>query len=125
MHRILVIDDDAPTREFIARTLDVLDVAVRTAETGEVAVMLFEDTPADLVVTDLIMPGIFGLDAVKRMRRLRPDLKVIAVSGGFGLIRDRHYKQMEQDAGIDTTLSKPLKMDELLQAVKRLLATGG
>src|SRR5438270_3469684 len=85
---ILVVDDDPDVRWIIAQGLDRMGCVVTEAESGLTALPILErDTPCDLLVTDLVMPGLSGLDLLRLARRSRPDLKVLVTSGYADLSR--------------------------------------
>ena len=79
---ILVVDDDPDVRWIIAQDLQEMGYAVSEADSGRAALTILEsDAPCDLLVADLVMPGLSGLDTLRLARRSRPDLKVLFVSG--------------------------------------------
>ncbi|HEX3866023.1 MAG TPA: response regulator [Gemmatimonadaceae bacterium] len=83
--RILVVDDDQAVRDAIARTLRREGHEVVCAESGEAALALTAPVDAahafDLVISDVVMPGISGVDLVERLRRANPSLELILISG--------------------------------------------
>src|SRR5262249_50928853 len=78
---ILVIDDDADTRDFLKATLETAGHQVTVAGNGMEGVQAFHKKPADLVITDLFMPDQEGLETIKQLRLESPDLAIIAMSG--------------------------------------------
>ena len=120
MSRILVVDDD----EILCRTLShVLRHAgheVVTAFDGAVALSLYSRDPVDLVVIDLIMPGKEGLETIIELRRMRSDLRIIAISGGrWAAAGD--YLTMAKRLGATRTLAKPFSSREILGSINETL----
>lgn len=124
MARILVTDDDTMLRSVVARTLAAAGHTIIEAANGSEAEAVLQDEPVDLVITDIIMPEMEGIELVRDLRRRWPDLHVIAMSGGG---RTRTFAPLEAAAqfGAELILRKPFRRDELLQAVNSLLSGGG
>jgi DNA-binding NtrC family response regulator len=121
MARILVIDDDEQIRSVLRRALEGEGHEVLEAGDGTEALRLHRATPADLVITDILMPKKDGLEVLLALRRGSPRLKVIAMSGG-----GRHGQMTSLEAarplGAFASLSKPFKLDAMIEAVRRALA---
>src|SRR5205814_10574548 len=85
---ILVVDDEPDVRWSIAQDLQEIGYVVTEADGGRAALAILEqDTPCDLMIADLVMPGLSGLDTLRLARRTRPDLKVLFASGYADLSR--------------------------------------
>ncbi len=84
---ILIIDDEPPIRQLLADYLEILDYRTLTAENGGIGLEIFEHEEADLVLTDLRMPEVDGLEVVSRIAEMSPDTPIIVVSG-TGVIGD-------------------------------------
>lgn len=82
MLHILLIEDDAPIRELLTRMLVAAGHQVTTAANGAEGLRLWREQGADLVLTDIQMPGINGIEVMLQLRSYAPKLPVIAVSGG-------------------------------------------
>ncbi len=85
MPRILIIEDDEEIRDLLESLLTREGYTVATAANGKQGVAAFLAQPFDLVITDIIMPEKDGIEAIMDLRRGRPELKLIAISGGGGL----------------------------------------
>lgn len=120
MARILVVDDEAPIRDVMRKMLERAGHVVIEAGDGLEAMQVFEASPTDLVITDILMPDQEGLQTIMELRRDYPDLKIIAISGG-GVVGPQTYLRMAEGFGADRTLSKPFTMNDLLEAVRELL----
>jgi DNA-binding NtrC family response regulator len=116
--RILLAEDDRELRDFLSEVLHDAGYDVAAFPSAEGAIRaLGSDTPADLVVTDLIMPGKRGHDLLRETRSLRPELNVIVITA-FGSI-DSAIELVKQ--GAYDYLTKPFGTEEFLHAVERAL----
>jgi CheY-like chemotaxis protein len=82
MARILILDDEEDMRESLRRALERSGHDVLAAAGGREGLKIHRATPADLVITDILMPELDGIEVLKQMLCDSPDLKVIAISGG-------------------------------------------
>jgi YesN/AraC family two-component response regulator len=120
METILIIDDEAQIRSMVRLILERAGYAVREAQDGSDGIRMFRESPAELIITDLIMPNKDGIGMIIELKKDFPDLKIIAMSGG-GLNRPEGYLRGAQKLGAACTLSKPLNRSDLLRAVKDTL----
>lgn len=81
--RILVVDDEEEVREILAETLEEFGYAVTTAGSGEEALRRLDGDGIAMVITDVRMPGMSGLDLAEQVRRRWPAVKVVLISGYF------------------------------------------
>ncbi|MDQ7820723.1 MAG: response regulator [Armatimonadota bacterium] len=119
--RILVIDDEAPIRDLCARVLARAGYQVTSAGSGEEGLARLGEEPVDLIVTDIRMPGLSGLDVLERAKAAFPGVRVILITG-FGT--PQTLARAEQ-AGADRILTKPFNPAELVAAVREILAPAG
>ena len=117
---ILVVDDEEQVRNMIRTMLENVGYEVSEAPNGRVALRSHHDHPADLIITDLIMPEKEGIETIREIKRDFPEVKIIAISGG-GVNKPAQYLDLAGKIGADLTLAKPFKRNELLQAVSTLL----
>ena len=114
--RILVIDDESQITRVLRASLSAQGYDVRTANDPEEGLRLFRDWPPDLVVTDLMMPGISGVDVCRAIRS-RGATPVIVLS-----VREHERSKVEAlDAGADDYVTKPFGIQELLARVRAQL----
>lgn len=120
MARILVVDDDGAIRGAICRVLTLEGFEVAEAINGREAISMYRDHPVDLVITDIWMPDKDGLEVIRELRKISPELPVIAMSGGSrrGQIDFLHHAEA---FGACEVLQKPFKIDDLVESVKKLL----
>jgi len=117
--RVLVVEDDAETRQFYSTALEQNGFQTDQAHNGHQALAKALDRPPDLILTDIAVPG---LDGIELCRRLRADdrtraIPVLAITG-YG---DRHYDDRARVAGADQVLAKPCEPDLLVSEARRLL----
>jgi CheY-like chemotaxis protein len=133
MHSILVVDDEPDVRESIKFVLDRAGYNVRTVGSAMDAFIELARNPTDLVITDIIMPQINGVEAIETIRRKFPAVRIIAISGGgnFGIteyqptaITTTAYLASAQRAGAYLALTKPFEATDLIQAVETVLGVG-
>ena len=115
--RILVVDDSGLARRGTRRVLEGAGYSVLEAEDGMVALeRYFVDKP-DLVVLDLVMKGMYGLEVLSKLRELDPGARVIVLSADI----QTSSRQMVNDAGAAAFLNKPVTPEDLLNAVSAAL----
>jgi len=120
MAHILVIDDDAMICDLLRRTLERAGYRVTEAHDGQMALNAHKASPADLVITDMIMPGMEGIQTIMEFRRLNPALKIIAMSGG-GMGKSTDYLNMAKKFGAFHTLGKPFTIEKITKLVAEVL----
>lgn len=120
MARILVFDDEPSILLMIKKMLEKAGHVVELALNGKEGMELFEREKPDLLITDIIMPEKEGLEIIFELRRMYPDLKIIAISGG-GRIGPDGYLPGARLLGANAVFTKPLVQKEFLQAINDLL----
>lgn len=124
MAAILLIEDNAELLAQIQGALEAEGHAVRPAADGADGLALLAQQSFDLVITDILMPGLDGIEVLKAIRRDRPRLPVIVMSGGGRLIGREEVLFMSRSLGATATLDKPFRREALLALVARTLAAG-
>ena len=120
MARILVIEDDALVGEWLADFLGRAGHEVMRAENGHEGIRLLADTPAQVVITDMIMPEKEGFETITELHRDHPDLPIVAISGG-GQTGPRDYLETAKLLGAVEVFAKPLDGPALLARVNELV----
>ena len=123
MARVLVLDDEDEVRSVLMRTLQRAGHEALGAANGLEGLQVARTQPLDLVVTDLVMPEVDGLEFIRELGRLRPGMPVIAISGG-GVWDARSLLTVAGTLGALRTMSKPFELAEFLSLVAEVLATG-
>lgn len=116
MKSILVIDDDPLVGQTVQRMLTSAEWDVRLARNGRDALDEIARQAPDLVVTDIIMPDMEGLEIISSLQKTNPDIRIIAVSGS-GRKDNIDYLIYAEKLGAYATLTKPFRRDELLRIV--------
>jgi CheY-like chemotaxis protein len=119
---ILVIEDDRELREMLRTALVRKNHTVLEAGNGKEALIRFKPGITDLVVTDLIMPEEDGLKVIMKIRQMKQDIKVIAISGG-GKVGPGSYLNLAKALGADAVYSKPFSIADLLTKIEELLSS--
>jgi DNA-binding response OmpR family regulator len=118
---ILVIDDDSPTRGLVKVILEKAGHQVVSSKNGKEGVVKFRKEKFDLVITDISMPVINGLDAIVLMRKENPTIPIIAMSG---VERSLSFLKMADYFTADATIQKPFEPKALVAMVKKVLKAG-
>ncbi len=118
--KVLVIDDDEAVRGVIVRAFGRVGCDVRSASDGRSGIRLFAAQPADLVVTDILMPNQEGIETIMELKRSVLAPKVIAISGG-GARGGQDFLKWARNLGADATLPKPFRTSELIHVARTLL----
>ncbi len=117
---ILMIDDDDSIRRMMRRILQAAGHEVIEATDGVHGMKLFSERRPDLVITDIIMPDKEGIGTILDLRRIDPDIAIIAISGG-GVDIGMRYLQVAGRIGANATLAKPFMPDRLTELVASVL----
>ena len=120
MSRILIIDDDKSILSFLKERLTCEGFNVLTAIDGKEGMTLFNDNKVDLVITDIIMPKKDGFVTIIGLKRICPDIKIIAMSGG-GHAHPKYYLDISKGLDVHYIFQKPFKTSDLVDAVHELL----
>jgi CheY-like chemotaxis protein len=130
MANILIIDDEKDVRIVLKEVLQREGYDVTLAINGREGLQKLESGGADLVITDVIMPGIDGVATIEKIREMHRDMPIIVISGGGnvapkeyepGAISTSAYLASAAGAGADRTLTKPFDRQALIDAVQELL----
>jgi CheY-like chemotaxis protein len=117
--KILIIDDDPLVRYTLAKILTSHGYDVVTAVDGERGLACLQSENPSIVITDMIMPEREGVETIIQIKRERPDIGIIAISGG-GRYGNYDLLPMAQSLGADEILAKPFEADELLSRLQHL-----
>ena len=121
MKRILLVDDVPAVRLSIRAALEAIGYQVVEAADGREALELLGSQAVDLIVTDLWMPNLDGVELLKRLRATNANIRVIAISGG-GMRKPIDVSAaLAQTWGADAVLYKPFDNEDLVNEINRLL----
>ena len=115
MATILIIDDEALIRALLRTTLEGTGYEVMEAPNGRIGLEQYRHRPTDLVITDIVMPELNGLDMLLELTREFLHAKVIAISGAEG---EKNVLDVAKLLGARRTFQKPLSLPQLLDAVR-------
>jgi len=115
MIRILLAEDDRVMREYLTRALERSGYAVSAVDRGTEAIPLLESQPFDLLLTDIVMPEMDGIELAQRAGEMCPDLRVMFITG-FAAVTLKAGKTMPQAR----VLSKPFHLRDLVLEVDRM-----
>ena len=116
MDRVLVVDDNLSIQKLVSVNLQARGYAVDVAGTGEEALRRFKEGTYDLVILDLILPGLSGIDVCSLIRQLS-DIPIVVLSAR----EDEDLKVRALDAGADDYVTKPFSHEELLARVRAVM----
>lgn len=121
MARIIVIDDQEAVRTVVRRALESAGHVVLEAGDGETGLELLAVGGADLVITDMFMPGQDGIGVLRRIRKDFPTVRVIVISGGDAKGRFDMPREVVELLGASRNLPKPFAPADLVKAVREVL----
>lgn len=120
MAQVLLIDDDDLARFAICEVLKRAGHSVTQAKNGKVGLSAQTATDFDIIITDIIMPEVEGIEVIVKLKEQSPKIPVIAISGG-GRISKVDYLEIASSLGADGTLAKPFSEDELNEKISECL----
>ena len=120
MAKVLVIDDEPDIRGIICRVLEAAGHDVTAFANGGGAIDHVRQEPADLLITDLFMPEVEGIETIREIHRLRADMPIIAISGVD--FEGGDYLSVARKFGASETLKKPFWPADLIELVSRVLS---
>ncbi len=118
--RVLVIEDDKLLRESIREILEDSGFVVYEAGDGRAGLRQFISDPADLVLTDIVMPEQEGVETIIALVRHDPEVKIIAMSGS-ALVGDADFLKYAKKFGAKASLTKPFRAELLVSTIREVL----
>jgi two-component system cell cycle response regulator CpdR len=119
MIRILLAEDDTSMREYLARSLEKVGYAVTSVDRGTAALPLIETKNFDLLLTDIVMPEMDGIELAQRAAKIAPDMRVMFITGFAAVALKSGAVQPQAKV-----LSKPFHLRDLVAEVDRLFEVG-
>jgi len=117
---ILVVDDEQGIQRLFQQILESEGYSVLLASDGNAALRVLKDGhDIDLVITDLVMPNCEGIETIRLIRGLYPELKIVAISGAFA----GQYLKLASILGANRIMEKPVEPEELVLMIKELSST--
>ncbi|MDJ0686064.1 MAG: response regulator [Alphaproteobacteria bacterium] len=123
MARVLVLDDDDAVRESLLASLRMQGIEAQPCARPDAVVEEVRDGAFDLLITDIVMPQVDGLEVVRDLRAAKIDVRIIAISGDS--TQSPNYLRAAKLFGADAVLEKPIAPERLIQEARRLLDADG
>lgn len=117
--KILLVDDNVQLLNMLNDVLVEHGYDVMSAEDGEQGLNLYKDFLPDIVITDIVMPEVDGIEFLLGLRKINPNVRVIAMSGGNSGHAES-YLRIAEKLGADIILNKPFEISELLKEIKNI-----
>ncbi|MBF0611335.1 MAG: response regulator [Magnetococcales bacterium] len=121
MTQILLIEDEVQLQSLYQRFLKEAGFQVISTNSGKSAFEILAQIHVDLLITDILMPEMDGIEIICHLRTMNNPPPVIAISGGGIYLQKRNLLEMAKEFGVQHTLCKPFTQDELLETVKKAL----
>jgi CheY-like chemotaxis protein len=122
MARVLVLEDDGAIRSIVKETLAGAGHDVLEAADGRAGLRVFGANKVDLVITDMLMPDMDGVELVRTIRAYGAPVRIVAISGGSGAIDPGDLLNAAVRLGADAALPKPFRPSDLRELVAAVLA---
>lgn len=119
--RILLVDDDPAFRRATARSLCKANFEVEECDNGQGALKAFDREWPDIVVTDIVMPDMEGIELIMTLRKRMRDVRIVAISGG-GRNGPTQYLSTAKMAGASAIVEKPFDPETLIERIQSLLS---
>ncbi len=117
---VLVVDDEPSMRNLIRAMLETSGYQVIEASCGEDALVRCEEHKVDIIVTDLVMPGLNGIDLILALKQKHSVIPMVAISGGGGISGRFDYLEISTLIGANSVLKKPFDKTQLLAILEIL-----
>ena len=124
MPRILLVDDDASLRHVFEQLLRSKGYHIISAENGKVAIEAAKREPVDLVITDMLMPDMDGLELIIALHMLPDPPRIIAMSGGIGKVNSTYLLNIARIMKADKIVHKPFDIATIETAISEVLGLG-
>ncbi len=121
LRNVLVVEDDKNIVDIVSRALETENCRVTMSLSMEEALLGFEQMPYDLVIADIFMTGMGGIEGIMRMRKARPEVKILATSAGYSDMSPNAALEAAGKIGADAVLPKPFSINDLRELVTGLL----
>ncbi len=117
---VMVVDDEEYIRDVVKKCLSELGITVLTAENGEEGIQRIKNVPCDLLIIDALMPGLNGIETLRKIREMNADIPAVIMTGIIGDGLDQ-LREESQGLGVRDFLQKPFDMLEVKNLVKGML----
>ena len=121
VNRLLIIDDDIKLLNLLKNSFENENYIVQIASSGHEGIDLIKKSPSDIVITDLFMPDMNGIEIIKQIKELFPTTHIIIISGEFNK-HGINYDKIALHSGAEYAIDKPIDLDKLFGIVEYMLA---
>ncbi len=121
MAGILLVEDDHDLRSMLKKSLQKGNYLIIEASNGKEALHKFKSLLVDLVITDLVMPEQDGIGLIMELKKIKPDIKIIAISGG-GKAGPSNYLSIAETLGANAIFAKPFSVTTFQEKVDEILS---
>lgn len=111
--RLLLVEDNESLLELVTAIISRRGYEVAEAKTANEALRLIEESPFDVVISDLVLEGLPGVELIRKVRASNPNTRIVAISGKGPLFLEEAVKM-----GADVAVSKPFKINQIVDAVE-------
>ena len=120
MKRVIIVDDDSFFAELVSAIVQKLGYFAIVCFRIEDALELVKKTEVRFIITDIFMPGMGGIEGIKKLRAGFPKIKIVAMSGGWSTMSPDDTVKAATKTGADAGLKKPFSADDLAEVLKTL-----
>ena len=119
--KILIVDDEDAAIRVLTQLLERAGYAVTSSQSAKDGMFLQREDPADLIIMDIFMPDLNGLEAIQRLKKTYPETPIVAISGGNNMA-GRDCLDLAREKGADYAFRKPFKAAEFIDVINTALA---
>jgi len=119
--RILIVDDEHQVRDLLRIEMSLAGHDAEVAANGREALEVLRARPVDIILTDIVMPELEGLETITQAKKDHPDLRVIAMSGSDQKLSE-FYLKCADSFGADQVIQKPFEIESLLALIEKMTA---
>ena len=121
--KILIVDDEPSVLKMLRKMLKDESDDIVEATNGEDALQICQQQEIDLIITDIVMPKKHGIDLIMEVKNIKPNLPIIAISGGGGVSGRFDYLEIAELLGAKNILHKPFDAGELRDVVHNIIGS--
>lgn len=123
LNKILIVDDEPSVLKMLRKMLRDESDDIVEAKNGEEALQICQQQEIDLMITDIVMPEKHGIDLIMEVKNIKPDVPIIAISGGGGVSGRFDYLEIAELLGAKNILHKPFSAGELRDVVHNIIGS--
>ncbi len=121
--KILIVDDEPSVLKMLRKILKSESDDILEAVNGEEALLICQEKDVDILITDIVMPKKHGIDLIMEVKKIKPNLPIVAISGGGGVTGRFDYLEIAELLGAKNILHKPFDASELRDVIHRIVSS--